>query len=285
AFPAGVIGLRSVVGGWKGCVMEPAYPADISETTTQWPAAYLWDSNNDNVLKKPDGSSNVHVTHISDGQLDDCNFSAAQNNSCPTPLTPLTSDQATLTNALNAMQAWCLSGTMIQVGLAWGWRTISPKSVFSSANFSVQPLAYNTTGWHKALVLMTDGANQVFQGCDETFTYTSTQGGQAPFYGSPRKGQDPGCNRSASGHPATPASGMTPYGRLGVSGSYIGAGVTDPATGKVVTAGATSISQGLDLMNEETAEACAAIKNAGVTVYTIAFTGAAAAGSSASSSV
>lgn len=260
---------------WKGCVMEPQYPADISESTSQWPKQYRWDNNSDNVLNKPDSSSNVHINHASTGGLDDCNLSAAQNNSCPTPITPLTNDQQALTVALNAMQAWCLSGTMINVGLAWGWRTISPDSVFSSGSFSFQPKPYRSVGWKKALILMTDGQNQVFQGCDESFTYSSSQGGVAPFFGGSR-GQNPKCKRwsnNGNGHPQTPGSGMTPYGRL--DDGNIGKGVPDPANGGNPSSGAATIADGQRLMDEETKEACAAMKAQGVTVYTIAFTGAA----------
>jgi hypothetical protein len=312
---------------WRGCVMEPPFPADIAETTMTWPAAFLWDTYDptvpanqplgtlpsnryafDNVTVKPDGSSNVHTTFVNTGGLGDCNFGASVNKACPTPITPLSSDKTTLENAVAAMQGWCQSGTMINVGMAWAWRTISPNGVFNNAGFTEQPVQYGAPGWIKAVILMTDGADVVFQGCDETYSYVSGSvspfasppagsqygaNGAAPFFGNPQKGQNPNClratgttNTSAMNPP--PASGMTPYGRLIGNGiaSKIGRGVPDPATGGSPSAGAVlnqpppsppDVSNGKELIDAEVAIVCANMKatNPPIVVYTIGFSGAA----------
>ena len=306
--------------GWKGCVMEPAYPNDMAEATgtganPKWPSAFLWDvydptindntvwpnkstAASDNVTVKPDGSSNVHTTFSNAGGLGDCNLNASVNKSCPTQITPLTSDQATLDNAVQAMQAWCQSGTMINVGMAWAWRTISPNSVFNDAAFTTQPQQYGAPGWIKAVILMTDGQDVVFQGCDETFSYQSSGGfgggGSSPFFGSPGKGQNAGCLRSVGNSNGDavkppPASGMTPYGRLLGNGvaSKIGRNVPDPAAGGSPSAGAIlnspppsppDVSNGKELIDAELAIVCQSMKNQNppVVIYTIGFTGAAA---------
>jgi Flp pilus assembly protein TadG len=291
---------------WKGCVMEPQYPADMAEGTTQWPAAYLWDiydpavndttvwphkstAASDNVTKKPDGTSNVHTTFSNAGGLGDCNMNAAVNKDCPTQIVPLTNDQAALDAAVQAMQGWCQSGTMINVGMAWAWRTISPNSVFNNAAFTTVPQPYGAPGWIKAVILMTDGQDVVFQGCDETYSYTSANGGASPFFSN--KGQSPTCLRG-NGDGAVnppPASGMTPYGRLLGNGlhSKIGKGVPDPATGGSPSLGAVlngpppsppDVSNGKELIDAEVAIVCANMKatNPPVVIYTIGFTGAAA---------
>ena len=73
---------------------------------------------------------------------------------CPTrPLTRLGATQATLLSEITALTA--LGSTNIHEGLMWGWRTISPTSVFSS-----DATAYGTPNTKKFIVLMTDGENQ-----------------------------------------------------------------------------------------------------------------------------
>jgi Flp pilus assembly protein TadG len=300
---------------WKGCPLENKYPADISETegiAQAFPGQYLWDvwqvpgpsaqvpqGNTypaDNVLTKPDGTSNVHENFFTANGLTDCNMNAAQNKDCPTQITPLTNDQTTLLNAAAAMQAWCQSGTMIHIGLVWGWRTISPNGIFNNNNsfynnFPHTPALYHDSNWLKAVVLMTDGQDTEFQGCDETFSYSAASGGTGTLYapnastypvtsGSTQVGQkwNNGCSRPGSTNPGNPppTSGMTPYGRLGGPNNYIGVGVPDPTNGGTPSTGATNNTNGKPLLDEEVAEACVAIKADGVRLYTIAFTGAAA---------
>jgi hypothetical protein len=80
------------------------------------------------------------------------------NNGCPTPLTRLTTDQTTLTNAINAMKAMTEGGTMIHVGMLWGWRVLAPQAYSPFNDSTVQD--YNAKGWIKAVVLETDGQNE-----------------------------------------------------------------------------------------------------------------------------
>ena len=53
------------------------------------------------------------------------------------------------------MKAWAAGGTQIHMGMIWGWRAISPNAPLSDG----QP--YNTPGWVKAVVLETDGQNEL----------------------------------------------------------------------------------------------------------------------------
>lgn len=67
------------------------------------------------------------------------------------PLTPLTNDKDLLLSDINAMNA---SGvTHIPVGLAWGWRVISPEEPFAEGR------EYNDPDVDKAVILLTDGSN------------------------------------------------------------------------------------------------------------------------------
>ncbi|MEC9368142.1 MAG: TadE/TadG family type IV pilus assembly protein [Pseudomonadota bacterium] len=73
---------------------------------------------------------------------------------CPTtPVTPLTSVRGTVESGINAMNA--AGSTVIPAGLAWGWRVISPTPPYT------QGVAYNDTNVIKAIVLLTDGTNDV----------------------------------------------------------------------------------------------------------------------------
>lgn len=75
------------------------------------------------------------------------------NASCTTrPLTRLTSSQSTLLSELSQMQP--NGNTNIHEGFMWGWRTISPSSIFSS-----DAAAYTKPYNNKIVILMTDGDN------------------------------------------------------------------------------------------------------------------------------
>ena len=75
------------------------------------------------------------------------------NASCTTrPLTRLTPSKPTLINEIKALTPE--GNTNIHEGFAWGWRTLSPKSVFNP-----DPAPYGKLFNNKVVVLMTDGMN------------------------------------------------------------------------------------------------------------------------------
>lgn len=75
------------------------------------------------------------------------------NASCSSrPLTRMTNVKTTLKNEITALQP--LGSTNIHEGFMWGWRTISPKSVFGS-----DAAPYGKDYNNKIVVLMTDGEN------------------------------------------------------------------------------------------------------------------------------
>jgi Flp pilus assembly protein TadG len=67
------------------------------------------------------------------------------------PMTRLTADKSKLLNEINALQA--NGNTNIHEGAMWGWRSLSPNSVFADG------VAYSQRDTTKVLVLMTDGMN------------------------------------------------------------------------------------------------------------------------------
>jgi Flp pilus assembly protein TadG len=84
------------------------------------------------------------------------------NTYCPQQVTPMTANATTIINAINTMTAQ--GDTHIDLGLAWGWRMLSPRwrTLWGGEmNANNLPLNYNTQGMNKAVVLLTDGFNTV----------------------------------------------------------------------------------------------------------------------------
>ncbi|MBI3446786.1 MAG: pilus assembly protein TadG [Magnetospirillum sp.] len=138
--------------GWKGCVVERPSPNTLADTpaaTKQW-TRYVWAPAVDNFYD-PATPSTIH----SDPSYG--NSGTGPNLGCPTPITPLTDTKATLTTAINAMAAWSRGGTLGDIGMAWGYRVLSPASPFTEG----QP--WGTPKLTKAVIMMTDGVNQIYK--------------------------------------------------------------------------------------------------------------------------
>jgi hypothetical protein len=73
----------------------------------------------------------------------------------PTAITAMTSTQATINAAIDALTP--KGSTVIPAGLLWGWRVISPGAPFTDG------AAYNDDKFVKAMILLTDGENDVNQ--------------------------------------------------------------------------------------------------------------------------
>jgi Flp pilus assembly protein TadG len=102
------------------------------------------------LCKYGNGTNNATIANIAVGGLP-----AGPNFMCTTtPLSPLSTDKATVKSAINAMAAQ--GATSVMEGAMWGWRTLSPGVPFT------QGRPYNTEDNQKALVLMTDGQNTYY---------------------------------------------------------------------------------------------------------------------------
>ncbi|MDB5591636.1 pilus assembly protein [Enterovirga sp.] len=178
---------------WRGCVESPVYPYNVTDeaVSTSHPAGLILP------LFAPDEVSNTKSCSSGSSQtcqdttntnsyLDDgtsssgtCQNDAAAstrmtqackyktptnartsaygpNWSCTSrPLSQLGTAQATLKTEITALQPE--GQTNVHEGFMWGWRTISPTSVFSSQ--AGPPAAYDATNYSKVIVLMTDGTN------------------------------------------------------------------------------------------------------------------------------
>jgi hypothetical protein len=87
-------------------------------------------------------------------------FAYGPNFGCPAPILPLQQSKTAAINAINAMAPTGRSGTMGNMGLAWGWRVLSETWKDKWANATpAHPVAYDEPLISKAVVLLTDGQN------------------------------------------------------------------------------------------------------------------------------
>jgi len=152
---------------WLGCVQTRPGDLDILDTPptsgtpdTQWVPWFAPD--------EPSGYSGYYNSYLSDGtygnvdkrqryvaKYDNAWVSSSsrgpQNGCGMRALTPLTNDRDLLLDEIDAMNASGL--THIPVGLAWGWRVISPDEPFTEGR------TYDDPEVNKAIILLTDGQN------------------------------------------------------------------------------------------------------------------------------
>ncbi len=157
---------------WRGCVearpggleeLDTAPSASVPDT--RWVAYFLPDEpdNNDSA-----GQPRFPNTYISDGlslstaqltrQINNAKYvnrnSTGPHRGCSlVELLPLTNVKATILAKITSLTADGL--THIPIGLAWGWRVLSPTEPFTEG------IAFNDPDWNKALILLTDGLNTV----------------------------------------------------------------------------------------------------------------------------
>jgi len=153
---------------WRGCVIEPTTinedstgnGPDITEPaggwTTPWTAFY-WKPNTNASGTNDWNLTTKKIQYLhTDGNVGGAwSNSRGPNNGCPTPIVRLTNNQTTLDNAVAGLKSWAAGGTQIHIGMIWGWRVLSPNAPFADG----QP--YGTPGWVKAVVLETDGQNEL----------------------------------------------------------------------------------------------------------------------------
>lgn len=146
---------------WKGCVLGRPGGEDMTDTepsiepfTAQfWPSTkgvYGGTGDNDWDWKDIDESNGAQ------------NNGLGPNLGCGPAITPLVAEQATIHAAITEMQPWHRGGTMANLGLAWGWRTLSPdwRGLWGGDTPNNLPLDYDEPLIDKVVVLLTDGNNE-----------------------------------------------------------------------------------------------------------------------------
>ncbi len=160
---------------WGGCVesrsngtLTPQYDITDDTPSTRLFAKYY----------SPDDSyNNWKSTTTSYGRTTttyNISSSRGPNLYCSQPVTPLTASKTTITNSINAMTTD--GNTHIDLGVAWGWRMISPRwrgLWGGEMNTNNLPLDYNSPLMNKAIIIMTDGDNTISSGRYSAYGYPS----------------------------------------------------------------------------------------------------------------
>ena len=205
---------RLACGGRPGADQPGELPAGISPgaagRAASWPARIRGTPTNSTPSTHPFTSffwartttDNNWQTSINDAYTGTNQARKGPNLGCGTPITPLTASRDTVEDGINAMRPWRRGGTTGNLGLVWGWRTISPtwRGLWGNADL---PLDYGTDFMDKVVVMLTDGNNT--------------------FYNLPD---------STSGDPTTP-SDFTAYGRLNAPGP-VGLNVATTGAGETI---------------------------------------------------
>ncbi len=172
---------------WKGCVEARDYPNDSNDALPSVEAWYphLWRTtlrayenpdydpdadtydeddpatwgeylNGDNEWD-PDGTKSA----LKEEDTDE-NNGTGPNLGCGPAITPLVASKATVQAAIDEMRPWHRGGTMANLGLAWGWRTLSPlwRGMWGGDSPPELPLDYTAPSMTKVVILLTDGVNQ-----------------------------------------------------------------------------------------------------------------------------
>jgi hypothetical protein len=165
---------------WKGCVETRPPPYDVTDTGPSSGNArtmfvpYFWMDDSDD----ESGAYNNYLTDIDPSESGGATFDRSDagktysilkynnssasvddtppetrgpNQSCPTPIQPLTDNETLVRTAISAMRHWEGGGTNNMEGLMWGGRVLSPGSPFTEGG------AYAER--KKIIVLMSDGLN------------------------------------------------------------------------------------------------------------------------------
>jgi Flp pilus assembly protein TadG len=147
---------------WKGCVRSRANPLDAGDAP---PSAGLFTSfYYASTTRTQDNRWDGTATYPLRLALADRNDGRGPNLGCGPAITPLTKSRATIEAGIGNMGPWHRGGTTGNLGLSWGWRTISPgwRALWGGETPNEMPLDYGTPNMDKVVVILTDGQNQFY---------------------------------------------------------------------------------------------------------------------------
>jgi hypothetical protein len=179
------------------------------------------------------------------------NEGTGPNLGCGPAITPLVTSKATVQAAIDDMAPWHRGGTMANLGLAWGWRTLSPlwRGLWGGDSPPELPLDYSEPNMTKVVILLTDGVNEWYD----------WPGARWAMDGEDRYSGLPGDNQYDN-NPSTdfegdwPGADYTAYGRLN--------------EGRL---GTTNNGTARNVVNNRMLELCEAMKAQDIVLYTITF--------------
>lgn len=94
-------------------------------------------------------------------EANDRNNALGPNRGCGEQITPLVAEKTKILDAIDAMAPWSFGGTATPMGLAWGWRVLSPRwrDLWAGSEPDL-PVDYETPFMDKVIVVLTDGKNE-----------------------------------------------------------------------------------------------------------------------------
>lgn len=145
---------------WKGCVMARGGAGDRGDDTPDFDPfiPYFWEDSVDNDWVLSGGGFDLDETNGAQ------NDGRGPNLGCGPAITPLTAAKTTISAAIDEMLPWHRGGTASNLGLVWGWRTLSPswRGLWGGATPTALPLDYDEPFMDKVIVVLTDGQNQFY---------------------------------------------------------------------------------------------------------------------------
>jgi len=185
------------------------------------------------------------------------NNGTGPNLGCGPAITPLVSSKTTVLAAIEDMAPWHRGGTMANVGLAWGWRVLSPRwrGLWDGDLPEELPLDYDAPNMNKVIILLTDGNNEWYD-WPGPGDGACSQSPPQPFGGLPGKNNfdpDTKCNEFKNLYPG---ADYTAYGRL--------------SEGRL---GTTNFSTAQSVLDDRMLDMCETMKAQDIIMYTITFGG------------
>ncbi len=147
---------------WKGCVEARTYPDDVEDTTPTPAAGGKW-TPYDWIPEAPDDAC-ANPAESDDFDQYDYHIderpapTMGPNKGCGQPIKPFSNDRSQLLDKIAGLRAWDHGGTEAHLGMAWGMRMLSPKPPLTDTK------AFDNPDWNKAIVVLTDGQNQLWLG-------------------------------------------------------------------------------------------------------------------------
>jgi Flp pilus assembly protein TadG len=208
---------------WNGCTEERVSPYESTSAdappSTRLFNPYFWQSTHNLAYFDSTGNSftiagawirsnDWYSGHVNMGTTTG-NNAYSPNIGCMVPqVLPLQPSRAAAQAVINSMQPIAYGGTETPVGLAWGWRVLSPnwRGLWGSPSNNTLPVNYDPTNTDKAIVFLTDGKNE----WDSTGNSACSNGDQTQCW-------HPGINGNTGANNTQYYAEYTPYGRIEAS--------------------------------------------------------------------
>lgn len=148
---------------WRGCVMARGSGEDKTDTIPSdipfEPYFYADDVDNDWIVYDEEEESTAYSLNLTQE-----NTARGPNLGCGPAITPLIQSKTRVLSAIDQMNYWSRGGTTSNLGLVWGWRTLSPKwrGLWNGDHPTEHPNDYGTAFMDKVAVVLTDGDNQIY---------------------------------------------------------------------------------------------------------------------------